>query len=76
MDFVNEGKLEDEIKRRQKEWERVRTKDDPIGNFKYLRKHMINHRLNAIIIILIEQRRLQKFSIIEHCMTSLKSSTK
>ena len=45
MDFVNEGKLEDEIKRRQKEWERVRTKDDPIGNFKYLRKHMINQSI-------------------------------
>ena len=32
MDFVNEGKLDDEIKRRQKEWERVRNKEDPVGN--------------------------------------------
>jgi len=31
MDFVNEGKLDEEIKRRQAEWERVRKKDDPVG---------------------------------------------
>ena len=31
MDFVNEGKLEEDIKRKQKEWERVRSKEDPIG---------------------------------------------
>jgi hypothetical protein len=31
MDFVNEGKLDEEIKRRQAEWERVRSKDDPVG---------------------------------------------
>ena len=34
MDFVNEGKLEEEIKRRQAEWERVRKKDDPVGKRK------------------------------------------
>jgi hypothetical protein len=33
MDFVKEGKLEEEKKRRQAEWERVRNKEtDPIGN--------------------------------------------
>ena len=31
MDFVNAGKLDEEIKRRQAEWERVRKKEDPIG---------------------------------------------
>ena len=31
MDFVNEGKLDEEIKRRQAEWERVRKRDDPVG---------------------------------------------
>jgi hypothetical protein len=32
MDFVKEGKVEEEIKKRQAEWDRVRKKDDPIGN--------------------------------------------
>jgi hypothetical protein len=32
MNFVQEGKLDEEKKRRQAEWERVRGKDDPIGN--------------------------------------------
>ena len=31
MDFVNEGKLDEERKRRQAEWERVRKPEDPIG---------------------------------------------
>ncbi len=31
MDFVKEGKLEQEQARRQAEWERVRKADDPIG---------------------------------------------
>jgi hypothetical protein len=31
MNFVQEGKLDEEKKRRQAEWERVRSKDDPIG---------------------------------------------
>jgi hypothetical protein len=30
MDFVKEGKLEEEQKRKQAEWERVRTKEDPL----------------------------------------------
>lgn len=33
MDFAKEGKLDEEIKRRQSEWERVRKKDDPIGKY-------------------------------------------
>ncbi len=32
MDFVKEGKIEEERKKRQAEWDRVRKKDDPIGN--------------------------------------------
>ena len=32
MDFVKEGKIEEEMKKRQAEWDRVRKKDDPIGN--------------------------------------------
>lgn len=32
MDFVKEGKVDEENKKRQAEWERVRKKDDPIGN--------------------------------------------
>lgn len=35
MDFVNAGKLDEEIKRRQAEWERVRKKEDPIGKIKW-----------------------------------------
>lgn len=31
MDFVKEGKAEEDIKRRQAEWERVRKPDEPIG---------------------------------------------
>ena len=31
MDFVKEGKLEAEQKRKQAEWERVRKEEDPIG---------------------------------------------
>jgi len=31
MDFVNEGKFEEEQKRRQAEWERVRKPEDPVG---------------------------------------------
>ena len=31
MDFVNAGKLDEEIKRKQAEWERVRKNDDPVG---------------------------------------------
>jgi hypothetical protein len=39
MDFVKEGKLDEEKNRRQAEWERVRSKEDPIGWYKlYLRK--------------------------------------
>ena len=34
MDFVKEGKLDEEKKRRQAEWERVRSKEDPIGWYK------------------------------------------
>ena len=34
MDFVKEGKLDEERKRKQAEWERVRTKEDPIGKNK------------------------------------------
>lgn len=30
MEFVNEGKLDEERKKRQAEWERVRNKDDPV----------------------------------------------
>lgn len=30
MDFVKEGKLDEERKRRQAEWERVRSKEDPV----------------------------------------------
>lgn len=37
MDFVKEGKLDDEMKRRQAEWERVRKAEDPIGILKFLR---------------------------------------
>ena len=36
MDFVKEGKLEEEKKRKQAEWERVRSKEDPIGIFNFL----------------------------------------
>ena len=33
MDFVQEGKLDEEKKRKQAEWERVRNKEtDPIGS--------------------------------------------
>ncbi len=32
MDFVKEGKVDEENKKRQAEWERVRKKEDPIGN--------------------------------------------
>jgi hypothetical protein len=34
MDFVNEGKLDEERKRRQAEWERVRKQEDPVGQLK------------------------------------------
>jgi len=34
MDFVKEGKLEQEQARKQAEWERVRKADDPIGWWK------------------------------------------
>lgn len=33
MDFVNEGKVEEEQKRRQAEWERVRKPEDPVGQY-------------------------------------------
>lgn len=33
MNFVNEGKLEEEKRRRQAEWERVRKPEDPKGLF-------------------------------------------
>ena len=33
MDFVKEGKLEQEQARKQAEWERVRKAEDPIGWF-------------------------------------------
>jgi hypothetical protein len=37
MDFVKEGKLEEEKKRRQAEWERVRNKEtDPIGKLLFV----------------------------------------
>lgn len=31
QNFVKEGKLDEENKRKQAEWERVRKADDPIG---------------------------------------------
>jgi hypothetical protein len=31
MDFVNEGKLDEEKQRRQAEWDRVRKPEDPVG---------------------------------------------
>ena len=41
MDFVKEGKLEQEQARKQAEWERVRKADDPIGWWKTLNSFLI-----------------------------------
>lgn len=35
MNFVNEGKLDEEKRRRQAEWERVRKPEDPKGSIKF-----------------------------------------
>ena len=33
MNFVNEGKLDEDRARKQAEWERVRKPDDPLGYY-------------------------------------------
>lgn len=53
MDFVNEGKHDEELKRRQAEWERVRKPDDPIGTlrkktFKYMSKMQLSNLLISL----------------------------
>ncbi len=48
MDFVNEGKLEEEKQRRQAEWDRVRKPEDPVGEWHHLEvKTRLNNHKNS-----------------------------
>ena len=85
MDFVKEGKLDEEKKKRQAEWERVRTKEDPIGDGPESYFSMLLLVVSSLLflhafcfrpIVVSPQKPRLKRSTTALCTTSSKSNTR